>query len=251
MPKKPLEVINSLKQVSSDYQKHIEKEKLKFLDNEVLTMLDYRIKTNKDLYKITKDPSIKTYLEKLEKQRKKIDAHIKKRDKTLIKKGKLIENTIPDYKEYQETLDEYKVILGTNEQLNVLLDFNMNEIFIKLNEKSDIIKTMNEKINQITDGLSEDEMEKLRDYMNYFSGKEPYPKTPSPQEILSKRRDVHDSTFLTALVKLFRVMPTGAKLSKSIHSYFMQHPETKAILEEKKTFQLPHKGNSTIKKRNE
>lgn len=257
MPKKPIEIINSLKQVSSEYQRHIEKEKLKFLDKKMLGMVEFGIKSNQEDYKNKKYEIYKKLVDDYTVKRNKIHEHIKQRDQAFGKKKNVETNghtfTIPTYDEYSNSLNAYKLILQqqSNQSIEDIFSFNTDDIFIELNNKSNAIKEMNEKLNQVTDGQSVGEPEKLKDYMNYFLWKNPYQNQLSAQEILSKRRDVHDSTFLTALVKLFRLIPTGAKLSKSIHSYFLQHPETKAILEEKKTFQLPHKGNSTIKKRNE
>lgn len=218
MAKSPKEIIDSVKKISSEYQKHIEMAKMKHADDFMLNHINQHFKDviarNKRFEKGYTTDKVRTYSWKhktlldtdglkkeWEEERNEISNYIKERDKKLKEKDIL---TIKE--EYQNTLSYYQNYGGFGD-----FSARLNEAdksFMILTQKSETIDTMNTMLNNIKD---EKDTLALEEYKMYVLGQ--------GKDILSKHRDSHTSKFLNALARFLNFTPTGAKLVKSIEQH--------------------------------
>lgn len=242
MAKTPIDIINSVKKISSEYQKHIEMAKMKHADKIMLDRIDALIKSfadrktrmkkvgygevlsyNSSTGKFESDDRFKKIWED---QRKEILQFIKERDRDFNSKKILMMEDgsaqIPNYDEYQATFEKYQKIFDKQAEnvisLGGMFDFRdytslaekikTDKSFMILTQKSETIDTMNTMLNNIKD---EKDTLALEEYKMYVLGQ--------GKDILSKHRDSHTSKFLNALARFLNFTPTGAKLVKSIEQH--------------------------------
>lgn len=251
MAKTPIDIINSVKKISSEYQKHIEMAKMKHADKIMLDRIDALIKSfadrktrmkkvgygevlsyNSSTGKWESDDRFKKIWED---QRKEILQFIKERDRDFNSKKILMMEDgsaqIPNYNEYQETFEKYQQLYSEQEQdvarFGAMLDFNdytslaekitTDKSFMILTQKSETIDTMNKMLNNINDGK---DTSALKEYKEYVLGQGEYKDQKEKViGILSQHRDSHSSKFLNALARFLNFTPTGAKLVKSIEQH--------------------------------